>query len=284
MKLVLSTSMSLIVVYLLMQPCQTFIVREVLVNEPVTFPCTCSGNQSEVLWTRFIPRKADIATCHSQTCRIEQRCLRRFSVSGDASRGNFSMRISSVVYNDAGSYRCTCDKAVATEVKLRVYVPTVIKAIEGENITLPCYGLTHQSVKDVKWMKAGRLFLLFIHNRSVTHEEASADRFMMSVEGFQDGDLSLHINSVQQSDAGFYQCLIHDEAYEGDPRAVLLKVEGIQPLTTTCNEVVILAVLLGLVGFIDITGAIFYIVRRCRKSRVQKNKEEQRFLQPNQEQ
>lgn len=49
---------------------------------------------------------------------------------------------------------------------------------------------------------------------------------MMSVEGFQDGDLSLHINSVQQADAGFYQCLIHDESYEGDPRAVLLKVEG----------------------------------------------------------
>lgn len=109
------------VVYLLMQPCQMFFVREVIINEPVTFPCTCSGNLSEVLWTRFIPRKADIATCHSQTCRIEQRCIRRFSVSGDMSRGNFSMRISSVVYNDAGSYRCTCDKAVAAEVKLRVY-------------------------------------------------------------------------------------------------------------------------------------------------------------------
>lgn len=48
----------------------------------------------------------------------------------------------------------------------------------------------------------------------------------MSVEGFLDGDLSLHLSSVQQSDAGLYQCLIHDESQEGEPRAVLLQVKG----------------------------------------------------------
>lgn len=46
------------------------------------------------------------------------------------------------------------------------------------------------------------------------------------MEGFLDGDLSLHISSAQQSDAGVYQCLINNEAQEGEPRAVLLKVKG----------------------------------------------------------
>lgn len=60
----------------------------------------------------------------------------------------------------------------------------------------------------------------------MTTDEASESRFMMSVEGFLDGDLSLHIGSVRLSDAGVYQCLIHDESQDGEPRAVLLKVEG----------------------------------------------------------
>ncbi|XP_053083042.1 uncharacterized protein LOC113539468 [Pangasianodon hypophthalmus] len=232
-----------LIVYLLKLQCQAFIVREILVNEPVTFPCTCSGNWPVVLWTRFIPSKAVIAKCHSRTCWIEQHCQKRCAVSGDTSTGNFSIMIRSAAYNDAGSYRCTCDGDPVTEVKLKVYVPTVVQAFEGENVTLPCYGDTQQGVKDVKWRKGGLMFLLYTHeNRSVTTEEASAGRFMMSVEGFLDGDLSLHISSVHRTDAGFYQCLIHDESREGEPRAVLLKIEGLQQLTTNGSEVAVLAV------------------------------------------
>lgn len=55
---------------------------------------------------------------------------------------------------------------------------------------------------------------------------ASGGRFAMSENGFKRGDLSLYITSVQKLDAGFYRCLIHDESRDGDPAAVLLKVEG----------------------------------------------------------
>lgn len=102
-------------------------------------------------------------------------------------------------------------------------VPTFVKALEGENVTLPCYGDTRYDVKDVKWNKDGHRVLLYTPaNRSVTTES----RFTMSVEGFLDGDLSLHISPVHPSDAGLYQCLIHDESQDGEPGAVLLKVEG----------------------------------------------------------
>lgn len=106
-------------------------------------------------------------------------------------------------------------------------VPTVIKAFKGQNVTLLCYGDTRHDVKDVKWKKDGQRVLLYTHaNRSVTTDEASESRFMMSVESFLGGDLSLHISSVHLSDAGLYQCLLHDESQDGEPRAVLLTVEG----------------------------------------------------------
>lgn len=67
----------------------------------------------------------------------------------------------------------------------------------------------------------------------MTTEEASPGRFMMSAEGFLDGDLSLHISSVHQSDARFYECLIHDESQEGEPRAVSLKEGKFIPYSNT---------------------------------------------------
>lgn len=82
-------------------------------------------------------------------------------------------------------------------------------------------------VTDIMWKKAGQKVLLYTHlSRSVTTDEASESRFTVTVEGFLDGDLSLHISSVHQSDVGLYQCLRHDESQDGEPRADLLKIEG----------------------------------------------------------
>lgn len=125
-------------VHLLILQCQGFTVRYILVNEPVTFPCICSGNQPVVLWIRFIPSSAVIAKCDSQTCWIEQYFQKRFAVSGDTSSGNYSISISSVVYTDAGSYRCSCDGHSVTEEKLQVYGKCIMSKSyqqEGSNVT-----------------------------------------------------------------------------------------------------------------------------------------------------
>ncbi|XP_060795227.1 cell surface A33 antigen-like [Neoarius graeffei] len=267
MNTVLNPAFPALVSVLMLLQCQAFIFREITVNDPVTFPCTCSGNCPVVQWTRFIPNEAVIA--ESRMCHGEQ-YDERFSVSGNTSRGNFSLTISSVAYNDAGSYRCSCNRNPVAEVKLKVIVPTVIKAFERENITLPCYGNTQHNVQDVTWKKDGQKVLLYTPaNRSVTTAEASESRLMMSRKGFRDGCLSLHISSVHLSDAGLYQCLLHDESQDGDPEAVLLKVEGRQQLSTTnSNEVSVLCVFLGFIIFVSIIGLIVYVVRRCfRKSR-----------------
>ncbi|KAK3528617.1 hypothetical protein QTP70_006030 [Hemibagrus guttatus] len=164
-------------VYLLMQQCQAFLFRDSMVNKPLTLPCSCSGNCPEVRWIRFIPKRAVVA--QSGMCPKHEHLQSRYSVKGDTSRGDFSLTISSVAYNDAGSYMCSCNGQTVTEVKLKVIVPTFVKAFEGENVTLPCYGDTRQDVKDVKWMKDGHTVLLYTPaNRSVTTES----RFKMALD------------------------------------------------------------------------------------------------------
>lgn len=98
-----------------------------------------------------------------------------------------------------------------------------MKVFQGENTTLPCHGDTRRDTKDVLWKKGGEKVLEYA---SAMTNETTAGRFTVSSEGFLDGDLSLHISSVHLSDAGLYLCLLHGESRDGDPRAVLLRVEG----------------------------------------------------------
>lgn len=165
------------------------------------------------------------------------------------------MNISSAFYNDAGLYRCICPGSVH-DVKLQVYGktieqdsyqivcvtwsfytknlinygislplldPRIVNVFPGENTTLPCHGDTRRDIEDALWKKDGEKVLEY---HSARTKEAPAGRFTMSNEGFLDGDLSLYISSVHLSDGGLYLCLLQGESRDGDPRAVLLKVEG----------------------------------------------------------
>ncbi|KAK2866706.1 hypothetical protein Q7C36_002762 [Tachysurus vachellii] len=259
MKWLLSPGIT-VMVCLLMPQCQGFIVIESMVNEALTLPCNCSGNCPVVRWIRFIPDNAVVV--QGRICSKQQNFKKRFTLPLDTSRGDFSLMISSVAYNDAGSYKCSCNEISVTEVKLKVIIQTVVETFEGKNITLPCYGDTRQVVKDVKWKKDGHEVLLYTPaNRSMTKQ----NRFTMSVEGFLDGDLSLHISPVHLSDTGLYQCLIHDESQDGEPRAVLLKVDGQQQFTTTKSAPVSeWFVLLGLFVAVGISVLIIYIMRKYR--------------------
>ncbi|GAA6092541.1 uncharacterized protein LOC113661867 isoform X1 [Tachysurus ichikawai] len=200
-----------------------FLEISAVVGGPVTLPCTCSG---VVKWTIFSPIKASIAECHHGVCEIKSPFQKRFSFLGNTSSGNFSISINSTLYNDLGLYLCTCNGERVSEGKLQVYDPRIVKATEGSNATLPCYGDTRHDAKDVQWKKEGKRLLEYAYAKP---NEALASRFSVSQQGFQDGDLSLHISSVNLSDAGFYLCVIHGESREGDPRAVVLEVEKPQP-------------------------------------------------------
>lgn len=108
-----------LIVCLLAAHSRTFSDISAIVNEPVTLPCTCSGQV--VNWTIFYPVSAHIAGCYHGMCKIHQPFQNRFSFLGKTSSGNFSMSTSSVLYNDRGIYRCTCNGEIENEGKLHVY-------------------------------------------------------------------------------------------------------------------------------------------------------------------
>ncbi|XP_062843014.1 uncharacterized protein LOC134301991 [Trichomycterus rosablanca] len=254
-----------LLVYCSVLHCQGFSVIESIVNKSVTLPCQCSENTSEVQWWIFLPVTAVIIKYQNGKWQTKNGFQNRFTMLGDTSGGNFSMTISTTVYNNAGSYRCTCDNK-ASEVKLNVYVPLVINARVGENVSLPCYGDTRRDAKDVKWKKNGQTVHQYTHqDKPETPEKAPEGRFMLSKEGFLDGDLSLYITSVDQSDAGLYLCFIHDESRNGEPSAVLLHVHEDQQSATPdyCwYGVAVLALVLGLAA----VGLISCLIARFKRS------------------
>ncbi|KAK3536899.1 hypothetical protein QTP86_027093, partial [Hemibagrus guttatus] len=207
---------------LLVMHSHTFPDISAIVDGPVSLPCNCSGDKVE--WTIFSPIKASIAECHHGVCEIKPPFNKSFSFLGNTSSGNFSISINSTRYNDLGMYRCTCNGKQVSGGKLHVYDPRIVTGVEGNITSLPCYGDTRLDAKDVQWKKDGKDLLEYTRAKP---NETSAGRFSVSKQGFQDGDLSLHISSVNLSDAGFYLCLIHDESREGDPRAVVLKVKSV---------------------------------------------------------
>ncbi|XP_072522469.1 uncharacterized protein [Salminus brasiliensis] len=222
---------------------------EVVVNDPITLPCgiECPG---EAKWSIFIPIKADVAHCDRETCWVEDGFQKRFTVSGDRTRGNISLLIRAVAYNDKGSYRCSCDGKTA-EVKLRVFVPMVVKVQELEDVTLPCYGDTRKDDKDVQWKKDGRKVVQYIRESgTVTPGQGFEDRFVLSPEAFKDGDLSLHISSFHPSDAGLYLCSFHDESIDGEPRAVLLQVKDSSRSWCPGTVIVLLSAILALASVV----------------------------------
>lgn len=107
---------------------------------------------------------------------------------------------------------------------MRLLVPMNWTAVEGQDITLQCYGDTRLDAINVQWKKDGKTLLMYESSKEL--DEASAGRFSLSGQSFKQGDLSLRIKTVHRSDSGLYLCLIHDESRDGDPRAILLKVES----------------------------------------------------------
>ncbi|XP_016395670.1 uncharacterized protein LOC107729602, partial [Sinocyclocheilus rhinocerous] len=189
----------------------------VVLNHPTSLPCSSGEN---VVWHKTFPIEATVAECQKEKCIIKERFKERFTVMHEK---NYSLFLKSAKYNDLGQYECSCDGLIK-QVNLEVVVPINVTAVELGNVTLPCYADTQSDVRDGTWLHNEQNALHYTTNRATNPGLGYEDRVSLTEDGFRDGDLSLTITEVQQTDAGLYRCFVRDETAKGYPHAYMLHV------------------------------------------------------------
>ncbi|XP_052454685.1 uncharacterized protein LOC128014938 [Carassius gibelio] len=136
---------------------------------------------------------------------------------------NNSLFLKSAKYNDLGQYVCSRD-GIDKHVNLEVVVPINVTSVELENVTLPCYADTQSDVRDVTWLHNEQKALHYTTDRGSIPGLGYEERVSLTEDGFRDGDVSLTITGVHQTDAGLYRCFVRDETAKGYPHAYMLHV------------------------------------------------------------
>lgn len=143
-------------------------------------------------------------------------------------RGDVSLTINSVVYNDRGWYYCSCDGKFQCDRRIEVIVPASLNISVGGKCKIPCYAETDKRAPDssvyVLWEKDGQQ-LVKLEQGQMVYSSGFEQRLVMSAEEFRKGDLSLIITDVRYSDSGLYRCSLKDEEY-GYPNSVALSVQA----------------------------------------------------------
>ncbi|KAL1273555.1 hypothetical protein QQF64_026369 [Cirrhinus molitorella] len=196
----------------------------VALNHPTSLPGSCGD---KVVWRKIFPIKATIAECQIKKCIIKESFQERFTVIPEK---NCSLFIKSAKRNDRGEYVCSCN-GFERNVNLEVVVTINMTAVEMGNITLPCSGDTQRDVRDVTWLYNEQKVLHYTANGATKPGDGYEGRVSLTDDGFKDGDVSLTISGVRQTDAGIYRCFLNDETIEGDPHAYILHV--IEKLNST---------------------------------------------------
>ncbi|KTF75761.1 hypothetical protein cypCar_00042538 [Cyprinus carpio] len=136
---------------------------------------------------------------------------------------NNSLFLKSAKYNDLGQYVCSCD-GIDKHVNLEVVVPINVTVVELRNVTLPCYADTQSGVSDVTWLHNEKKALYYTTKGAPIPGLGYEERVSLTEDGDRDGDVSLTITGVQQTDAGLYRCFVRDETAKGYPHAYMLHV------------------------------------------------------------
>ncbi|XP_052413776.1 uncharacterized protein LOC127958814 isoform X13 [Carassius gibelio] len=189
----------------------------VVLNQRASLPC-CSGEK--VVWRKTVPIEATVAECLKQKCIVKDPFQERFAVKSEK---NHSLFLNPAKYNDLGQYECSCDGFIKL-IKLDVVVPMNMTVEELGNVTLPCYADTQSGVRDVTWLHNEQNALHYTTDRGSIPGLGYEERVSLTEDGFRDGDVSLTITGVHQTDAGLYRCFVQDETDRGYPHAYMLHV------------------------------------------------------------
>ncbi|KAI2646630.1 V-set domain-containing T-cell activation inhibitor 1 [Labeo rohita] len=135
-------------------------------------------------------------------------------------KGDFSIKLNNLQYNDTGKYQCyITDESVILIVELLLEEPLQVltERSVGSSVVLPCSSrrseLTAEDIT-VHWRHNKTLKVYDIIKGKVSLEEqdsAYANRTEIIREHYLKGDFSLKLNNLQPNDMGNYTCQITNE-------------------------------------------------------------------------
>ncbi|KAG5849569.1 hypothetical protein ANANG_G00112330 [Anguilla anguilla] len=151
--------------------------------------------------------------------------------------GNYSLTLSPLEYSDLGFYECRYkDETIISDVKLNVFVPSLVSVEMGMSVSLPCFGITnnraHAGDLDILWKRGGEN-VFQLHKNTITYRPEFENRASVSPEQALYGHMSLTIRQTRFSDEGDYQCFYNSPKERGKPDSVRLIVTGHPPQTLT---------------------------------------------------
>uniref|UniRef100_A0A8C1PMH9 Ig-like domain-containing protein n=1 Tax=Cyprinus carpio TaxID=7962 RepID=A0A8C1PMH9_CYPCA len=120
-----------------------------------------------------------------------------------------------------------------------IYLPINVTVAELGNVTLPCYADTQSGGSDVTWLHYEQKALHYTAVGATIPGLGYEERVSLTEDGYRDGDVSLTITGVNQTDAGLYRCFVRDETDRGYPHAYMLHVIGKTHHMTICTFLVI---------------------------------------------
>ncbi|KAK3510199.1 hypothetical protein QTP70_027763, partial [Hemibagrus guttatus] len=195
--------------------------KVVNVNDPVLLTCnkSCAG---DVKWMFSKRPGLTVSECKSGVC-VEGHA---FENRTRPVQGEPSLHLNPVMYNDKGWYIGYCDNSEICQFHLDVVVSGVYSVCVGENVTLPCYAATDKTIHDndisVQWEKDGRP-VVTLKQGKMSYGPGFEGRALITASQYKNGNLSLTILKVQQSDTGIYSCK-HRHEEPGQPEAVTLRI------------------------------------------------------------
>ncbi|MCJ8747596.1 hypothetical protein PDJAM_G00155390 [Pangasius djambal] len=193
----------------------------VKVNDPVLITCnkTCSG---DVKWMLAKRPEILVSECKRGAC-VEGH---GFENRTRLVQGEPSLHLNAVMYNDEGWYICYCDSSDICKSHLEVVFPHPKNVCVGANVTIPCYANTDKRIPDddiyVRWEKDGEL-VVTLQKGKMSYGPGFEGRGFITASQYKNGDMSLTIPKVQQSDGGVYRCT-HRHEERGQPEAVTLSI------------------------------------------------------------
>ncbi|XP_046696017.1 uncharacterized protein LOC124379631 isoform X2 [Silurus meridionalis] len=199
-----------------------------IVNGSTRLACNTPCHGDITVDYAYMGSKILVIRCEQGSCHTGDAFKNRAQKSAVS-----SIHLNPVLFSDDGNYIISCNNTWLCQQKLDVIAPVPVNAAVGENVTIQLYARTEKNITDkdiVYQCEKDANPVVKLQKGIVSYGTGYEGRVSVSLDQYRNGDVSLTLLKVQETDAGIIRCTHrHEEAVQ--PEAVDLTVT-VSTLTT----------------------------------------------------